>query len=360
MAPSRIKRFRVSSPGRPWKEQRLANVWRYTMSIECDPGAPSKTETAGVAVRFRYLDLMALVGGRPEEEQYAEKGARIAWHIACERLAAQAEQLSHDAEFQFTVTSEEYPGIDPDRIEIEPGRWFEVKQGPSSRPGKVFISCGQQTAEERELGERIATLVHDRTGLEGYFAQQQASLDGVSKNIFRAIHTADGFVAVMHRRDSLSGGVAGEHRGSVWVEQEIAIAAFMTQALDLGIPARAYVQRGIRREGVRGFILLNPVEFEMSDEVLRDIEAWLPALVLPGKSPSGTTTLRPEEEIAIIKAASDFYKRSGEPMTYLRGLSIPTSEKRRLHQMVVNVVRRERGQEAKVVSQEKLEEYYPS
>jgi len=39
------------------------------------------------------------------------------------------------------------------------------------------------------------------------------------------------------------------------------------------------VQQGIRREGVRGFILLNPMEFQSSAEVLSDLETFWPELV---------------------------------------------------------------------------------
>ena len=81
----------------------------------------------------------------------------------------------------------------------------------------------------------------------------------------------------MHRRDQIPSSPT-EFRGSVWIEQEIAIAAFLVQALSHPLPARAYVEAGIRTEGVRGFILLNPVEFATSEEVLADLEDWLPSL----------------------------------------------------------------------------------
>jgi hypothetical protein len=78
----------------------------------------------------------------------------------------------------------------------------------------------------------------------------------------------------MHRRDRIAD--TQDYRGSVWVEQELAIASFMVQTLGLVLPAKVYVQNGIRREGVRGFILLNPTTFETADEIITDLEAWLP------------------------------------------------------------------------------------
>ena len=227
----------------------------------------------------------------------------------------------------------------------------------TSAQGRVFISCGQTTNEERTLGEQIARLVRDRTGLEGYFAQNQGSLDGVTVNIFQALHNASGFVGIMHRRDKLQ---KGDFRGSVWVEQEIGIAAFMVQALGLPLPTKAYVQRGIVREGVRGFVLLNPVEFETSQDILDDLDSWWPSLLLPGRVPQPGSGLTLEGELAIIEAAKRHYHQSGTVQPYLQELdSLSTTDKRRMHQKLMNVIRREQGRQPKVYSAEQLAEKYP-
>jgi hypothetical protein len=39
----------------------------------------------------------------------------------------------------------------------------------------VFISCGQSTDKERELGQRVCALVEKLTPFEGYFAQNQST-----------------------------------------------------------------------------------------------------------------------------------------------------------------------------------------
>jgi hypothetical protein len=119
-------------------------------------------------------------------------------------------------------------------------------------------------------------LIEENTGLEGYFAEYQNSLEGLTKNIFNALKESTGFIAILHKRDEISKGV---YRGSVWIEQEIAIAAFMVQSLSVSLPAKAYVQKGIAREGVRGYIHLNPIEFEAEEEILEDLRKWLPTLV---------------------------------------------------------------------------------
>jgi hypothetical protein len=137
----------------------------------------------------------------------------------------------------------------------------------------VFISCGQYREEEINLGKALAQAVTDLTPFEGYFAQNQTLLDGLSQHIFRSLNAACGFVAVMHERGTVK-TPHGEHiRASVWVEQEIAIAAFLRQALDRDLPVVVYIDRNIRREGVREQLLLGAVGFEREEEVLDDFHA---------------------------------------------------------------------------------------
>ena len=137
----------------------------------------------------------------------------------------------------------------------------------------VFISCGQYRKEEIDLGKALAAAVTDLTPFEGYFAQNQTSLESLSQHIFGALNRASGFVAVMHHRGSVTTPHGGHVRASVWVEQEIAIAAFLRQALGRDLPVVVYIQKGVHREGVREQLLLGPVEFETEAQVLVDFTA---------------------------------------------------------------------------------------
>ena len=47
----------------------------------------------------------------------------------------------------------------------------------SSQKPLVFISCGQATQEEIELGNTIESLVRELTNYEPYYAQNQANLN---------------------------------------------------------------------------------------------------------------------------------------------------------------------------------------
>src|ERR1043166_3077506 len=144
----------------------------------------------------------------------------------------------------------------------------------------VFISCGQYTDEERDLGNAVAELVRAHTPYEPYFAEQQNTLEGLVSNILNNLARAAGFIAVMHHRgvvNTLDGTVT---RGSIWIEQELAIAAFMEHALKRKIQVALYLQTGIDREGIRQQLRLKPVEFSDAKTVLDDLRTRLQSWAL--------------------------------------------------------------------------------
>lgn len=140
----------------------------------------------------------------------------------------------------------------------------------------VFISCGQQTDQERQLGNKIQELVRDLTPFEPYYAEYQSTLEGLTKNIFAALHRCVGFIAVMHHRGRID-SPGNLIRASVWIEQEIAIAAFIRGVLGRRFEVAAFTKKGIALEGVRKQLLLNPKEFAESEEVIEHLRSVLPA-----------------------------------------------------------------------------------
>ena len=87
--------------------------------------------------------------------------------------------------------------------------------------------------------------------------------------VLGAIDKCVGLVAVMHHRGDVSFSEGeSKKRASVWIEQELAIAAFMTEVLGRKIPIALYEQHGIQREGIRDQLLLNPATFSNSNDVL--------------------------------------------------------------------------------------------
>ena len=136
-----------------------------------------------------------------------------------------------------------------------------------SSPKFVFIACGQVTEQERLLGRKIVRLVEELTPFTGYLAQYQSSFASLTENLLKALARCAGLV-VMHPRGRVT-GIEGHHtRASVWIEQEIAIATFLTQVLHKKLKVAAYVHKDIKREGMREELQLNPVRFENNDEVL--------------------------------------------------------------------------------------------
>jgi hypothetical protein len=144
----------------------------------------------------------------------------------------------------------------------------------------VFISCGQRTDEETRLGQEIFRLVKDLTPLTPFFAAEVSSVNALTTEIFQNLKNAAGFICVMHRRGDVHiGGARVGTRGSVFIEQEIAIASFIHQVLGQRLNVAAFIENGISLEGIREHIPFNPDSFGSSDEVLEKLRQVLPTWV---------------------------------------------------------------------------------
>ena len=141
----------------------------------------------------------------------------------------------------------------------------------ASQKSLIFVSCGQYLENEKALGARIVRIIEDRTPHSAFFAENQRSFEGLSKNIIEALHRMVGMVFVMHKRGLVTLGSFKFQRGSVWIEQEIAIAASLQQ-LGHKIAVAGYIEDGIKREGLRDLLHLNPMSFVSDDDVAADLE----------------------------------------------------------------------------------------
>lgn len=172
------------------------------------------------------------------------------------------------------------------RVEIVPRRGFsgiyyaritdegrqELRQPSAATPEQrpiIFVSCGQSTDEERALGAVIVDILNKETQAEAYYAEYQATFEGVSSHILESLSRCAGFVGIMHYRGLVKepNGTSYQ-RASVWVEQEIAIASYRINTLKEPMPVQLYIQRGIKREGLRDKVMLNPISFDSNDEVV--------------------------------------------------------------------------------------------
>jgi len=143
----------------------------------------------------------------------------------------------------------------------------------------IFVSCGQYTDEEKELGKRVCDLVTKSTIFEGYFAQNQTTLKTLSENVLRRLYESVGLIVIMHNRGKIEG--RDVIRASVWIEQEIAMATLMEQVLGRPLHVALFIQRGIAIEGIRQQIQLNPIEFTSNDEVISRLREILPNWTKP-------------------------------------------------------------------------------
>src|SRR5258708_15126463 len=145
------------------------------------------------------------------------------------------------------------------------------------KKGLIFISCGQVTAEEKTLGKQVCALVKDLTPHEPYFAENQNSLEGLTQNILGSLDDSVGLITIMHPRGIVTfPDNRQDIRASVWIEQEIAIAAYITQILKRQLKIASYIHHSIRREGMRDQLLLNAILFTAAAEVLTHLRDILP------------------------------------------------------------------------------------
>jgi hypothetical protein len=151
----------------------------------------------------------------------------------------------------------------------------------------IFVSCGQFTQEERDLGHAVVRMINERTGFEGYFADNQSTLEALTSNILERLDSCAAFIGIMHNRGRVQRPSDAITRASVWIEQEIAIMAFRQQVLGVQIKVQLYVHGGVALEGIREKLLLNPTVFHSSSEVLVDLPWVLQRWTAEGLSPGG-------------------------------------------------------------------------
>ena len=132
------------------------------------------------------------------------------------------------------------------------------------RRARVFISCGQKTEKEVSIGLAVRDYFKKVRGFETYFAQRVHDPEGLTENIFRHLKSSEYYVFIDFCRESVE---AHSRRGSLFVNQELAIATF------LQLPGIGFYEKGRKREGIENYHLYNAYEFEDGTQILRVLEA---------------------------------------------------------------------------------------
>lgn len=165
----------------------------------------------------------------------------------------------------------------------------------------IFISCGQQTAEEKDLGTSVKQLVDSIPGFTAYFAEYVQSLDALARNIFEGLLKCSGLISFLHERGLVTteGNKEWGHRSSVWVNQEIAILAFRKQLQEIDIPIIVFKDERVRLEGAMTSLIVNPIRMGSRSDILVEIDRWLKSTEFPEPNTYN--------EDAVIERLSDLY-----------------------------------------------------
>jgi hypothetical protein len=144
-------------------------------------------------------------------------------------------------------------------------------------PKTIFISCGQYTAAEKQLGMQISKMVRSLTDCVPFFAEEVQDLNGLDANILSALRDCVGFITVMHPRGEIKRPSGSVVRASVWIEQEIAVATYIQRVEKRTLPIIAFKHKSVCREGIRDLLHLNPFEFTDEMEILAELPKRLTA-----------------------------------------------------------------------------------
>jgi hypothetical protein len=148
----------------------------------------------------------------------------------------------------------------------------------------IFVSCGQLTPEEKDLGKSVKDLVDSKPGYKAYFAEKVQNLDGLAKNIFDKLQKCSGLISFLHERGLVTTNDKKKwgHRSSVWVNQEIAILAYRQQFEKIDeIPILVFKDKRVRLEGAMTSLIVNPSPMGSKSEILKHIESWLDSTIFP-------------------------------------------------------------------------------
>lgn len=130
------------------------------------------------------------------------------------------------------------------------------------RNARVFISCGQKTKREIKIGKSVEDYFKSNE-FETYLAEKVHSSDALTENIFKFLRQSEYFVFIDFKREKIN---KKESRGSLFVNQEIAIATF------LKLHGIGFCEKGTKREGILTYHIYNEFPFEDETQIIKRLE----------------------------------------------------------------------------------------
>jgi hypothetical protein len=143
---------------------------------------------------------------------------------------------------------------------------------------KVFVSCGQRPGAEKEFCAKLDQWLRGE-GFNPYFAIQSTSILDLNSGIIRELQSSDYYLFINFAREKVVSGTDSWLRGSVYTNQELAIA------VAAGFEKCLFVnQKGIKREGIHEYLVSNVPEFDSTLDLLpilkraiKEDAKWSPA-----------------------------------------------------------------------------------
>lgn len=126
------------------------------------------------------------------------------------------------------------------------------------RKARVFISCGQRTEREKNIGIEVDLYFKER-GFGTYFAEKVHSPEALTEHIFTYLRDSEYFVFIDFKREKIN---ENDYRGSLFVNQEIGKSTF------LKIPGIGFHEKNVKREGILNFQIYNAFSFEDGTEII--------------------------------------------------------------------------------------------
>lgn len=141
----------------------------------------------------------------------------------------------------------------------------------------IFVSCGQVTEEEKQLGTAVKGLIDSSEGFQAYFAETVHDLTALGHHIFDALHRCSGAISFLQQRGSVTDlhGKDWGIRSSVWVNQEIAILAFRNFLEASKLPILVFKDADVKIEGAMTSFIINPLPLLTISKTLVQVKGWL-------------------------------------------------------------------------------------
>jgi hypothetical protein len=141
---------------------------------------------------------------------------------------------------------------------------------PNDSRALVFISCGQRKGTDEEKIANDVAEVLQAAGFEPYISIREQTQRGLKENIFDRLERAEYFVFIDFKRELMTGideEVANYHRGSLFSNQELAIASFRD------IPSIFFQEEGVKTEdGLMHFLQTNCHSFSDRNKVAQLVD----------------------------------------------------------------------------------------